>query len=129
MSKEKWDLDPRTVQLAKKAQEASTINNPNVDILSELLDEVYPNKGDRVCRKDLEYLLSSNSVAYGEEATIAADIWMRTPHPEWSGIDAMRIHADGRRQWLTKTTTTQRCRERIQPPGYKAPVSTRMLGE
>ena len=129
MSKEKWDLNPRTVQLAKVAQEASTINNPNVDILSELLDDLYPMPGDRVCRKDLEYLLSSNSVAYGEEAAIAANLWMRTPHPEWSGIAAMRINADGHRQWLTKASTTQRCWERIQTPGYKAPAPTHMLGE
>ena len=78
------DACERMLQLAKEAQEASTINNPNVDMLSELLDELYPLPGERVCRKDLEHILITNSMAYGEEAAEAADIWMRTPHPEWS---------------------------------------------
>jgi hypothetical protein len=54
---------------------------------------------------------------------------MRTPHPEWSGIDVMRINADDRREWLKKGTTVQRCRERLQPPGYEAPALTHRLGE
>lgn len=129
VSKEGWELDPRTVQLAKKAQEASTINNPNVDMLSELLDEMYPLPGERVCRKDLEHLLITNSMANGEEAVEAADLWMRAPHPEWSEIDVMRINANSRREWLKKGTAVQRCRERMHPPGYKAPALTHRLGE
>ena len=128
MSKEGWDLNPKTVQMAKISQEASTINNPNVDILSELVDELYPLPGARLCRKDLEFILSSNVGIYGDEAIKAADLWMRSPHPGWSNIAAMRIHAKGR-EWMKQASTTQRCRERIQPVGYVAPPLTHMLGE
>ena len=76
-----------------------------------------------------DIILITNSMAYGEEAAEAADIWMRTPHPEWSGIDVKRINADGRREWLNRSTTVQRCRERLHPPGYKAPALTHRLGE
>lgn len=114
--------------MAKIAQEASTINNPNVDILSELVDELYPLPGARLCRKDLEFILSSNAGIYGDEAIKAADLWMRSPHPGWSNIAAMRIHAEGR-EWMKQASTTQRCRERIQPVGYVAPPPTHMLGE
>jgi len=128
MSKEGWDLDPKTIQMAKVSQEASTINNPNVDLLSELVDELYPLPGVKLCRKDLEFILSSNAGIYGDEAIKAADLWMRSPHPGWSSISSMRIHSEGR-EWLKQASTTQRCRKRLQPVGYKAPPPTHMLGE
>ncbi|WP_400229423.1 VapE domain-containing protein [Methanomethylophilus alvi] len=84
MPKEGWDLNPKTIQMAKIAQEASTINNPNVDILSELVDELYPLPGARLCRKDLEFILSSNAGIWGDEAIKAADLWMmRRSRSSW----------------------------------------------
>lgn len=129
LAKENWKLSPDTVHLAKKAQEATTIDNPNLNILSELVDELYPLPGERICLKDLVSILGTQSAIFGEEAEIAAKLWWKTPHPDWSGSTTQRITSKGREDWLKKPTVTMKCRTRIQPPGYKVPTMTRCLGE
>ena len=128
-SGEKWKLSAETVQLAKKSQEAATINNPNVDFLSELVDKIFPLPGDRICLKDLVYILNTNAATYGEEASQAARHWWKTPHPDWSGSETHRIGMDDRRGWLPGGSVPMKCRTRIHPPGYKAPTSVKSLGE
>jgi len=129
LSNESWKLSPSTIQLAKKAQEASTIDNPNVSILTELVDELFPIPGERICIKDLISILGSHSAIYGDEAETAAKLWWRTPHPDWSGSSTQRITCQGREDWLKKPSVTMKCRTRIQPPGYKVPIQTKCLGE
>lgn len=128
MEKEGWNLKSKTIQLAKVAQEASTINNPYVDMLSELVDRLYPLPGERICKMDLEHILESRSIAYGQDASAAATLWMRVPRPEWSGIKTMRINSADH-EWMQEPTTSAKCKERIHPPGYKAPEHVKMLGE
>ena len=127
-SNESWNLDPKTVQMAKTAQELSMFDNPNLNLLSELVDEMYPLQGERLCKKDLEYILISNSIAYDKEAAEVADLWMKRPNPCWSASTPMRINPNDRREWLKKSGI-QRCRERLHPVGYKVSNPTRMLGE
>ncbi len=127
-SGEGWYPDPKTLELAKVAQELSVFDNPELDLLSELVDELYPLPGERLCKKDLEHILTSNSIAFENEAAQVADMWMKRPHPCWSPSTPKRIKPDERRDWLQRSCI-QRCRERIQPVGYRAPGPTRMLGE
>lgn len=128
-SGESWRLDPETIHLAKRSQEASTINNPDFDFLSQLVDELFPLPGDRICLKDLVHILGANCGIYGEDATIAAKQWWRTPHPDWGPSATQRVNAEGRREWLKQPSVTMKCRTRTQPPGYKVPAVIRTLGE
>jgi hypothetical protein len=121
-------LSPRAYELCAKAQAAAVINNPDVDVLSHLVDELRPMIGETVCIKDLAEILIVNYGSYEPDARRAANTWWRMPHPDWSHPKQMRLRNEGRKWMGNMTTTTQKCRERIHPPGYGA-SSGRALGD
>ncbi len=125
---EGYRLSPRAFELCKRAQEAAVINNPDVDLLSQLVDEQRPLPGDKVCINDLTEMMMENFGSYECDARRAACIWWKIPHPDWGPSKQDRLPSEGRK-WAKERSTSQKCRERIHPPGYVPPSSAKVLGE
>ena len=104
------------------------ISNPDVDVLSQLVDEVRPMVGETVCINDLTEIMVEHYKSYEADARRAAITWWRMPHPDWSHPKQRRLRNEGRRWMGDLATTTQKCRERIHPPGYGG-SSRRALGD
>ena len=129
MNGETWELDTETLTLATKCQEASMIYDPNVDMLSQLVDKLFPLVGDVLCMKDLIFIAEQYCVAFSEDAVDAARTWWKMPQPCWGSTEQIRIKADDRRGWLKEPSISLKCRVRTQPVGWKEPALTRHLGE
>ena len=125
---EGYRLSARAYELCKRAQEAAVINNPDVDLLSQLVDEARPLPGEAVCINDLVELMMENYGTWECDARKAAHIWWKIPHPDWGPSKQMRLASDGRK-WAKDRSASQKCRVRIHPPGYEPPSSLKMLGE
>lgn len=128
MKGEGCELPEDVKELAVKGQESAVVNNPNVDLLKNLLDELYPDEGHSVCKKDLVHLLWANYAVDREEAERAANAWWKMPLPDWGPAKVQRILAKDH-EWIKEGSVTQRCKSRIQPPGHKKEFSTKHLGE
>lgn len=131
-SNEKWDLEYETIQLAKKCQEAALISDPNVGLLAQLVDDVFPEKNDLVCLKDLSFLLEKHYGITPEDARSAAMTWWGIPHPEWGPSENNRIGFDSRRGWMSpklKEKPSLKSRKRLYKQGDAPPVSSCRLGE
>ena len=125
---EGYRLSARAYELCRRAQEAAVINNPDVDLLSQLVDELHPLIGDKICKYDLAEMLMENFGLYECDAREAADIWWKMPHPDWGPSKQGRVSPEGRK-WVKDRPTSQKCRERVHPPGYVPPSSAKVLGE
>lgn len=128
LSGEDCELSEEVKELAAKGQESAVIDNPNVDLLKDLLDKLYPLNGVAVCKKDLTYLLQNTYFISPQDAEHAANIWWKMPHPDWSPTKVERIYASDH-GWLKEGSVTQRCKTRTQPPGYKGKFCVKHLGE
>ncbi|MBR3410568.1 MAG: hypothetical protein IKG94_07340 [Candidatus Methanomethylophilaceae archaeon] len=125
---EDYSMSQEAYELCRKAQEAAVINNPDVDLLSQLVDEHFPLPGDKLCVHDLVELLMDGYGKYEEESKRAAAIWWRIYHPEWGPSKQERLPPEGRK-WAKCTSTSQKCRTRLHPRGYVPPASTKSLGD
>jgi len=128
LSKETWQPSSKTISLAKKSQDAAMIVNNHLDQLTYLVNEHFPNDGDRICINDLICLLQDNSIAYGAEAESAARQWWRIPRPDWNYQNTQRFEGP-KHKWLEYEKPLQKCKIRIHPPGFEAPIETKYLGE
>lgn len=125
---ERHELSPEVLELSKVAQESAIIYNPNADLLTQLVDRLYPLPGSVVCKKDLIYQLGQNHAIYGLEAEAAADTWWRTPNKEWSSSKNHRIGPD-LHGWLKDCSVVQKCKTRLFSPGDAPKSASSMLGE
>ena len=99
-----------------------------MDLLSQLVDELRPLPGEKICINDLVEMMMDNYGSYECDAKRAAYIWWKIPHPDWGPSRQMRLSPEGRK-WAKDRSASQKCRERTHPPGYVPPFSSKVLGE
>ena len=126
---ESWELSQETMNLSKAGQDAATVSDPYLDILSDLVDGFFGEVGDRICKLDLKALLEKESRASPMEIDRAVNRWWRSHNPEWERPITKRIKKTDLRNWMVKPSVTEKCRVRLHPPGYVETEQMRPLGE